>query len=56
MSKNKKEKAEVKNVDTNEVKEKVNNEEIKTEEKVNNLIDALNDLDDVQSVYHNLEM
>ena len=25
-------------------------------EKVNNLIDALNDLDDVQSVYHNLEM
>ena len=27
-----------------------------TEEKVNNLIDALNDLDDVQSVYHNLEM
>ena len=26
------------------------------EEKVNNLIDALNDLDDVQSVYHNLEM
>lgn len=33
MSKNKKEKAEVKNVDTNEVKEKVNNEEIKTEEK-----------------------
>ncbi len=27
-----------------------------TTEKVNNLIDALNDLDDVQSVYHNLEM
>lgn len=26
------------------------------EEKVCNLIDALNDLDDVQSVYHNLEM
>ncbi len=25
-------------------------------EKVNNLIDTLNDLDDVQSVYHNLEM
>lgn len=25
-------------------------------EKVNNLIDSLNDLDDVQSVYHNLEM
>lgn len=25
-------------------------------EKVNNLIDDLNDLDDVQSVYHNLEM
>jgi len=25
-------------------------------EKVNNLIDALNELDDVQSVYHNLEM
>ena len=25
-------------------------------EKVNNQIDALNDLDDVQSVYHNLEM
>ncbi len=25
-------------------------------EKVNNLIDALNDLDDVQSVYHNMEM
>ena len=27
-----------------------------TEEKVNNLIEALTDLDDVQSVYHNLEM
>lgn len=27
-----------------------------TEEKVNNLIEALNDLDDVQAVYHNLEM
>ena len=25
-------------------------------EKVCNLIDALNDLDDVQAVYHNLEM
>ena len=27
-----------------------------TTEKLNLLIDALNDLDDVQAVYHNLEM